>query len=107
VLVRTPEPSLQTAQREKLVTAIGKGLRFVLRQPVLRALAATAATGNFFASMIAAVYVLYAVRSWDCRRHSSAPFPPSVALGVLQVRSSPAHLSNASVSGERWWAWLF
>ena len=55
VLVRTPEPSLHTAQREKLVTAIGKGLRFVLRQPVLRSLAATAATGNFFASMIAAV----------------------------------------------------
>jgi MFS family permease len=62
VFVRTQEPSLQTAQREKLVTAIGTGLRFVLRQPVLRTLAATAATGNFFASMIAAVYVLYAVR---------------------------------------------
>src|SRR5258708_36262633 len=44
VLVRTPEPSLQTAQREKLGTAIGKGLRFVLRQPGLRSLAATAAT---------------------------------------------------------------
>jgi hypothetical protein len=37
-------------------------LRFVVRQPVLWALTATAATGNFFASMIAAVYVLHAVR---------------------------------------------
>jgi hypothetical protein len=86
VLVRTPEPSLQTAQREKLVTAIGKGLRFVLRQPVLRSLAATAPTGNFFASMIAAVYVLYAVRELGLSPALIGAISAVGSAGVLQVR---------------------
>ncbi len=90
VLVRTPEPSLLRAQREKLVPAIGKGFRFVLRQPVLRALAATAATGNFFASMIAAVYVLYAVRELG--------LSPAL-IGAVSAVGSIGGLAGAVIAG--------
>jgi len=90
VLVRTPEPSLLRAQREKLVPAIGKGFRFVLRQPVLRALAATAATGNFFASMIAAVYVLYAVRELG--------LSPAL-IGAISAFGSIGGLAGAVIAG--------
>ena len=74
---------------------------------VLRALAATAATGNFFASMIAAVYVLYAVRELGLSPALIGAISAVGSIGGLAgALLSPAHLSNASVSGERWWAWL-
>jgi MFS family permease len=90
MLIRTPEPSPDTAEREKLVTAIRKGFRFVLRQPVLRALAATAATGNFFASMIAAVYVLYAVRELG--------LSPAL-IGAISAVGSIGGLAGAAAAG--------
>jgi MFS family permease len=90
VLVHMPEPAFQIAKREKLVTAIGKGIRFVLHQSILRALAATAATGNFFAGMIAAVYVLYAV-------HELGLSPP--VIGAISAVGSIGGLAGAVAAG--------
>jgi MFS family permease len=61
--IRTPEPPLApAAQRQGLGHEIGEGLRFVLRDPVLRAFAGQAATQGFFGSFIGALYALYAIR---------------------------------------------
>jgi MFS family permease len=45
-----------------LVGQIRHGLAFVFGQPILRTLAATAGTANFFASLALAVYVLFATQ---------------------------------------------
>jgi len=44
---------------------IKEGLRYVLGHRVLRLIAGSTATGNFFSSMMMAVYLLYAVRELD------------------------------------------
>ncbi|MEY9872405.1 MFS family permease [Streptacidiphilus sp. MAP12-33] len=59
--IRTPSPRPERSAERHLAREIGEGLRFVLRHPVLRAIAACTATANLFASMAGAVfYVLLA-----------------------------------------------
>lgn len=60
--IRAPEPP-PAAAREGIGRAIGAGLRAVWASPLLRALAGTTATFNFFDSFLTAVYVLYLARA--------------------------------------------
>jgi MFS family permease len=64
-----PAPADETKTRLRaLIGEIREGLRYVLRHPVLRMIAGSTATSNFFSSMSMAVFLLYAVRE----RHYSA-----------------------------------
>ena len=59
-LVRAPEPvPPPPAQRRRLDREVLEGVRTLVREPILRAFAATAVTANFFYSVIMAIYVLY------------------------------------------------
>lgn len=63
-LIRKPE-ALPRAQEERQHIAVeaAEGMRAVLKQPVLRALAGAAATGSFFGNFIGVLYGLYAIRT--------------------------------------------
>ncbi len=53
----------QFAKRPKLRTEIGDGLRFVIRDPVMRALVGRSATDSFFSAGFFAVYILFMSRN--------------------------------------------
>jgi hypothetical protein len=62
-LIRTSEPRpIQMGERPNLVQEIGEGLRVVLGNPLLRAIAGCTATSNLFSNVLLAVYVLYLTR---------------------------------------------
>ena len=71
--IRSQEPPVaaideSTTRLRALAGEIREGLRYVLRHRVLRMVAGSTATSNYFSSMTMAVYLLYAVRE----RHYSA-----------------------------------
>src|SRR6185437_254632 len=63
--IRAPEPRPEVPEggRRKLVDDITEGLRFVFGNVLLRAIAATTATSNFFSGIAAAVEVVFLVRA--------------------------------------------
>lgn len=56
------QPPAAPAGRPALRRQVGEGLTFVLRHPILRAIAATTATFNLFGAMVNAVEVVFLVR---------------------------------------------
>lgn len=82
VLIRAPEQP--PAQRRDLgvFAALLEGLRFVLRNPVLRPIALATGTSNLFINAVVAILVLYLVRGLSL---------PPVVIGLA--------LSAASVAG--------
>ena len=60
--IRTPEPAPQPQQHDSLWQEASAGLRFVRRQPLLRAIAVWSLFSNFFHSLVGPLYVLYAIR---------------------------------------------
>ncbi len=64
-MIGRSEASPERSERRHLVGEIGEGLGFVLRHPILRMIAATTGTANFFSSAVAAVIVVFLVRSVD------------------------------------------
>lgn len=58
-----PAPASAPATERRVWSEIGEGLRAVARQPILRSLALSAATTEFFAHVFFAVYVLYFIRA--------------------------------------------
>lgn len=73
VRAREPEPA-RAAERQHIGVEIVEGLRVVLRQPLLRALAGTMATFTFFGNFIGTLYMIYIVR---------VLYVPAAAVGVL------------------------
>lgn len=62
-VIRTPEPLPTPAtERTAAVNELVEGVRFVLADPRLRALAGEAATRSFFGSFFGVLYGLYAIR---------------------------------------------
>jgi len=62
-LIRMPEPPpTPRAQRRSVWNEVGEGLGVVLRDPLLRSIAASSGTFNIFTNVLFAVYVLYATR---------------------------------------------
>ena len=63
LLIRTPEPPPRPrAEHVTFRAAMGEGLSFVLRHPVLRKIVACTGTANFFSSGTAAVEIVFLVR---------------------------------------------
>jgi MFS family permease len=62
--IRAPEamPTVPEGGHAKLVEGIAEGLRFVFSNALLRAIAATTATSNFFSGVAAAVEIVFLVR---------------------------------------------
>jgi MFS family permease len=61
VLIRKPEPPAEPREPEHLVTETLAGVRFIFREPVLRALGLRSATTFFFMGFFGPLYVLYAI----------------------------------------------
>jgi MFS family permease len=59
-----PEPNADT-KRPSMLADAREGLRFVIRNPYLRAISICTGTSNFFFSMSGALIVVYAVRELD------------------------------------------
>ncbi len=83
-----------TSRVRALGGEIREGLRYVLGHRVLRMIAGSTATSNFFSAMLMAVYLLYAVRE----RHYSAGFIGAVFtignIGVLAGAISVARITR-------------
>jgi MFS family permease len=64
-LIRRPEPPVEVHPegKQKIRTEIAHGLRYVLRNPLLRSIAACTASSNLFSQIAFAVLILYAVRN--------------------------------------------
>ncbi len=60
--IRTEEPAPPPPPLVGMHRQIGEGLALVVKNPVLGSIAGSTGTANFFSSVMAAVYVLYAVR---------------------------------------------
>jgi len=63
-LIRMPEPpvELHPEGKQKIRSEIAQGLRYVLHNPLLRAIAACTGSSNLFSNMAFAVLILYSVR---------------------------------------------
>lgn len=61
-LIGRREPAPEVAGRQRLVQDIKEGLRFVLRSPYLRAIAASTGSANLFAGLAGAMEMVYLVR---------------------------------------------
>lgn len=79
VVIRKPEPPLPAVEyRQSMISEAQEGLRTVLQQPVLRALAATATMESFFGNFFGVLYALFAIRTLNI---SPAALGLTVAVG--------------------------
>ena len=62
LLIRKPEPPAVPREPEHLVTETLAGVRFIFREPTLRALGLRSATTFFFMGFFGPLYVLYAIQ---------------------------------------------
>jgi MFS family permease len=60
--IRLPEPPPPKREARNLRAEIGEGLSFVVRDPILRKIAACTATANLFGGMTGALQILFLVR---------------------------------------------
>ncbi|MBB5079351.1 MFS family permease [Nonomuraea endophytica] len=60
--IRTPDPAPAAASKQGTLADIGEGLRFLLRDPALRAIGFCTGSVNLFMSMVAALLVLFLTR---------------------------------------------
>ena len=60
--IRATDPAPEPVEHPRLVTEIAEGLRFVLRDAALRAIACYTATANLFMSVVVTLLVLFLVR---------------------------------------------
>lgn len=96
VLIRTPEPKPDSARRQggaepvAFRAAMREGLRFVLREPILRKIVACTATCNFFGQAENALSVVFLVRTL----HASA-----AVVGLVFALSSIGGALGGLVAG--------
>ena len=62
LLIRRAEPPVEVAGQPRLQSEIAAGLRYVLGNPLLRAIAACTASANLFGQIGFSIFLLYAVR---------------------------------------------
>jgi MFS family permease len=63
--IRDTEVAADPEQRQPLHKEIAEGVRFVARQPLIRSVAGTTATSNFFSTLGFTLYPLFALRILD------------------------------------------
>jgi MFS family permease len=111
--IRAQEPPIEVTVDEEVsrLRALGReireGLGYVLRHRVLRMIAGSTATSNFFSSMTMAVFLLYAVRE----RHYSAGIVGLVFsignVGVLVAALTAGRLTKKIRLGRAIWLGMF
>ena len=90
-LLHTPEPMpLEGRQPSSFWSDMRVGLRLVLQNPILRAIALSLVIFNFFSSMIGALYVLYVIRTLG--------IPPAI-LGFIYTTGSVGFPIGAFLAG--------
>jgi MFS family permease len=106
--IRADEPRAEpvddgTTRLRALGREIREGLRYVMSHRVLRMIAGSTATSNFFSSMTTAVFLLYAVRE----RHYSAGLVGAVFaignVGPLVAAVTSARINRALTLGRALW----
>src|SRR2546421_3957851 len=86
-LIHTPEPaSAVLEQRKSIWHDLVEGLRVVLKNPLLRALAASAGIFSLFGNFIGALYALYIIRQLGA---------PAIFLGLLVATGGVSALVGA------------
>ena len=95
--IRSEEPEIEraepsTTRLRALLGEIREGLSYVLRHPVLRQIAGSTATSNFFSSMTMAVFLVYAVRERG--------YSPGL-IGVLFTIGNVGALAGAFTAARR------
>jgi MFS family permease len=96
--IRAEEPPAapvaeDTTRLRALRGEIREGLRYVLGHPVLRMIAGSTATSNFFSSMTMAVYLLYAVRE---RHYSPGLIGVVFTIGNLGVLAGAVSVTRVT-----------
>jgi predicted MFS family arabinose efflux permease len=86
-LMHTSEPPpVAVEQRKSIWSDLVEGLRFVLKNPLLRALAGSAGTFSLFGNFVGALYVLYVIRQLGA---------PPIFLGFLVATGGVSALVGA------------
>ncbi len=81
IVIRKPEPPPAPAHdRQHILREVRDGLRFIWREPHLRALALAGATRSFFGSFIGVLYSLYAIRELGL---NAAALGVTISMGGL------------------------
>jgi MFS family permease len=95
LIIRDQEPAPEHAQRRRLRAEIAEGLRFVVRQPILRMTTGCSATSNLFVAAVLSISVVFLVR----QVHVGAS-----TIGVLMSLGAIGGLVGALSSGvlRRW-----
>jgi MFS family permease len=89
--IRHPEPApAPVAERRAALTELREGIRYVFRQPYLRALTLSIGGSNLFSFMVIALFIVYAVR-----RLGLSP----ELIGLIFTLASLAGLVGAVVNG--------
>ncbi|MGW3659384.1 MFS transporter [Streptomyces sp. NPDC005151] len=90
LLIRTPEPRPQQAAKRHVGTELGDGLRWVLRDRILRALALIGFCCNFSMITVWTMFLLYGTRDLHL---------DSKTLGGILATASVGGLIGAAISG--------
>lgn len=104
-LIHTREPELvPREQRRNIWREIGEGIGVVLRNPILRAIAASTGTLNLFVTMLLAIYLLYLARELAIEPVLLglifAAFGPGTLLGALMTSHITKHFGlGPSIAG--------
>lgn len=88
--IRTPETVPERAERRRMGAEIRDGLRFVLREPVFRAITGSAATYNFFYAVSLPLVMLLLVHEMGLS---------GTAVGVLMAVSGVGGVLGAALAG--------
>ncbi|MGY2079799.1 MFS transporter [Modestobacter sp. SYSU DS0657] len=92
--IRRPDVVPDQAGRRSLRAEIGEGLRFVVRQPLLRRIVACTATSNLFSSITTTLLVLYALRELDLSESTLGLVFSAGAVGGLVGAATAARFAR-------------
>jgi MFS family permease len=87
--IRDREVPADKEQRRPLHTEIAEGVRFVAKQPLIRSVAGTTASSNFFSTLASTLFPIYALRVLDIG---------SLGLGVVFSAGAVGGLLGATLT---------
>ena len=91
-LIRDPEIKKPVESRRPLRVEIAEGLRFVKNQPIIRTIAMTTGTGNFFSNMAMALLPLYILKVLGFTPGQFGLMMSAAAVGALIGAASAGKL---------------
>ncbi|MFC5905973.1 MFS transporter [Streptacidiphilus monticola] len=103
-LIRSPEPRPEPgAARVGFRAAMGEGLSFVVRHPVLRRIVACTATANLFLAGLTAVEVVYLIRQLHASTAETGAVLSAGAIGAIVGGALSGRLSRRIGSARIIW----